>query len=490
MGKAIIAALLALILVLGVVGVGVYYNQPKVAAREALIGAIEDLGDRDEIAPIVNMFKKGSLEVSGTVKSELTDLEDDINFGGKFYFADKEFMAENIFFKMGKDYDYAIDQAYGSKDLVYISSDSILDGTLGIIKGETADAFEKWDLIEDLEIPEEAVKAITAIFEAYDDGEFDDIDKDIKKIADKYEKFIIKTIEDNAEYEAETESVKVGGDKMDARVITVTIDGEAMVAIVEALCEEIVNDDELRDTVEKYVDIIQPALDEAGLLEDDMDVMEYYDDAMEELEDAVKDIDDEIPEDVALVLEVVTPKFIPKLMKLNVITVEDDKEMNVLTLDLGKDGMKKTNHIEVSVSDDYATVIYDISENSKSAYEAELSFEMNSAEVTVATIEINKDKDTFEFAVPMAELVVTGDWVTDGGETAITLDEIKVGDETIDGVTVKLVINEKDKMPKPLDKGDVKNIFETKMEDFEKIVEKLGIEGAKEDTGIIEEIEE
>ena len=457
MKKLIIAAIAVVLVVGGVLtGIAIYNNQPNVVVRNALLNTLEDLGKRDEIAPLANMMEKGSLEVKAEVDGdEFPMIDEDINASGKMYFSKDAFMLDGLKFKYGDEISLT-GSAYIDEDVIYVQNKEILDGTYGIVRGEMAKAFKKSVLAE--EIPEENLDLIAQILEDYDDGKDLELKKDLEKYVEKYVKIAVKALEENAEYEAENDEVKINGEKVNARVIEVTINGETLAAIAEAVVDELANDKDLRKTILGYAEGYEEFLQDEGILEDDLEDM--YDELMETLEDSVDSVEELLEEDI--VIRVVTAKTSAKLMQLS---VDYDKE-TLFTLDIGKAGIKKTDTVSLTIAD-MATVQYNIKTNDSKAYEAELTFKLDGEKkaTTLCKISVDHKKDTFKVSIPEADIVASGKFVSKSGVTTITLNKITGAVELKEGFELTLIIDEKDKMPKPESK--VTNIFKITEEDIE-----------------------
>ena len=214
MQKWLIAVIVAAVVVVGtVVGVTAYANQPEVVTRNSVADLLKGFTQRQEIEPVLNMLKEGSLEVNAKLSGDQEEMPEwlaDLEAGGKIYFGKREYMLDNLYVKNSTD-EISLN-AYVGEDLIYVSNEEILDGSWGIIRGEAADAFEDWVMAE--ELPESVKEAILGALEAYDDGVDKDFTKDFEKLIDKYKKVVVKAIEDNATYESESDDVKVGGERM------------------------------------------------------------------------------------------------------------------------------------------------------------------------------------------------------------------------------------------------------------------------------------
>ena len=460
--KKLIIAAIAIVLVVGgvLVGIAIYNNQPNVVVRNALLNTIEDLGKRDEIAPVANMLEKGSLEFKAETDGDTFPLGgEDISASGKMYFSKDAFMLDGLKFKYGDEISLT-GSAYVSEDLIYVQNKEILDGTYGVVRGEMAKAFKKSAIAD--EIPEEYIDLVMQILEDYDNGKDQDLKKDLEKYVEKYVKTAVLALEKNADYEAETDEVKINGEKVSARVIEVTIDGDTLAAIIEAVGEELESDKKLRKLVLDYADDYEDYLQEYGILEDDLD--EMYDQLVEAVVDSADLVEDLLEEEI--VIRVVTAKTSAKLMQLS---VDYDKE-TLFTLDIGRAGIKKTNTISLNVAD-MVTVKYNIKTNTSKAYEAELTYQLDGEKkaTTLGKISVDHKKETFKLTIPEADITASGKFSSKNGVTTITLNKITGAVEIKEGFKLTLVIDENDKMPKPASK--VTNVFKITEEDIEEFAD-------------------
>lgn len=470
MKKIIIALVAALTVCAGTAaGTTVYVNQPEVVARNAIADVIEGFSEREEIAPVLNMLTEGSLEVSA--KSNMDDADvpailSDLEAGGKIYFAENALMLDGFYAK-ADDIEFRAD-AYMDEDLIYVTNDDILGGSWGIIRGEMAKAFSDSELIESLGMPTEAEDAILDVLEAYDDNRAKELREDITKYTEKYMKIAIKAVEDNAEYESESDEVKVGGERINARVITITVDAEAAAGIIEDIYDELKKDDKLRDTVIKYGDEFEEALKTAKVMSDDEDIADLYDEFIDEIGDSIDELDTD--EEGEVVVEIVTPKLSSTLLKLSVKVKEDGYNETLLTLDVGEEGIKDSQLISVNIGG-YTTIEYEIEENTSKEYASSMKVKSGDSSTTLFKLSIDKSEDEFKITVPEAEASVSGTWVDKGKTTTVTVNKIRVDDVTIDEFEITLILKEKDNMPNPVSKKDVKNILDITEDDVTEFAE-------------------
>ncbi len=467
MKKLIIIVAAALLVVVGAVGtvVGVN-NSPKVAAMHAITNTLEDLTKRDEVAPIFKAMNGGSLafSVEGTDIAELMDLDDKVEMSGKLYMNQDKmtFMLDELSFEMG---DLSLSgQVYASNDVVYISNPEILDGTLGVERGTLVKELKRSVLApasdSDYALDDEDYEILKDIFAALDDEVDRDLLKDLEKVSQRYVKQAWKLVGKYAEFEAETDDVRINGDRQKARVITVTLDDKAACRIVEDMIEYLLDDDDLADLVKEYGDRLESILKTTLNMED---LNRVYEDLLDELDDNRDEVLDGVKEIMQedLVVTIVTP---PATADLLMLTVEYGKT-EVIQIELGHEGVKKTDLITITAPGIEAS--YAIQENTRKSYEAVLTVN----EIDLVKIEIDRSRDNFELEL-MNELILEGDWSTKGKKTSITVDTVKINGERYTYLKLELVLNESDKMPAR--EKNVDSILAVDEKDIEKWEKKVG----------------
>lgn len=475
--KLLALILSAVVVVGGGAAVTVVSNRPETVAMNAISGAIEDFCAREDVAPLLSVFKEGSVEFAYE-GIELDGEDDEVSItgaaasnilssakiSGKVYFAENSFMVENL----SAEYeDVKLSASFFlSDDAIGISENEILDASVGIVKGDAADDF--MDSIfafgsgSEYELDEETTDMIANALKVYDELDVKGMKKDVQKLYESYVKELYKAIKDHAEFESESDKVKLSTGKTNARVITITIDAEAAANIIADFYEFLCDDDQLVDFLDKYEDAFAPVL-EASEYDEDKSIADMYEEALEEYEDYIDELVDmaeDSDDDEELVIEVITSKVGSNLLKLN---VKYEKE-SVFAIDFGKDGAKKSNEITLTV--DGEKYAYEISENSSKAYEAE--FSVNGEKIF--TLEIDKKDDAFELAFADGDVVIKGDMIIKNKSTTIEISKITAYDTTIK-TDITLILKQKDKMPKFDDKFD--NISDITEADIEGWIEEL-----------------
>ena len=449
-------------------GTGVYLNQPEIAARNAIVGAIEDFGERDEIKPLVNMTKEGSLEIEAAIDSEELGAElgfDSASIGGKFYYGENQFLIDDLHVKVGDIVNVSAN-LYSSDDRIYIENDEFLGGAWGFEKGKTSESFADSIFAPDsgsaYALPEEAYEIIDGMLKYYDECNVEDTRKDLGKFIEDYLKVAVKSISKNAEYESDNDKVDVGDDSVNARVITVSINEDTIVAVLEDIYAEMEKDKDLKKFVTEQAEALLEHID----LDMDIEADEIYDNLLDALDEAVDVAKDEI-EDVDIELEIVTPKMSSKLMKL-VVSSDGDE---IFTLDLGKDGIKDSERIELIIGEEIS-VVYEIEEHSKKIYKSALEVEYDGTEVFAMDFEFDAKEEYFEISIDDLGVSLSGSYTVDGDVYTFICNEISAAGETIEDVfSIKIAIEEKADMPDILEPDEVNDIFDIEESDINKIIE-------------------
>lgn len=474
MKKLIIIAIAAFLALGGVIGTTVgINNSPKVVAMKAITNAVEDFTKRDEIAPILNAMNGGSLsfKVEGDEMEDIIGSEGKVEVSGKIYMnLDKEAVMLDEFVLDMADISLS-GQAYLSRDLLYITNKEILDGTYGLERGSLVKNLRKSVFAPDSDteyaMSEEDFKTLEEFCELMDDKVDVKMQKDLQKVYERYMKKAWKLVGEYAEFESETDTVRINGDRKKARVITMTLDDKAVSMIAEEMMEYLVDDEDLADMIEEYGDRFAETLKSVYQIND---LSEEYDDLLDRIEENMDEVIDSIEASMTedLVVTIVTPPASSDLLMMSV--KYDNSEM--IKLEIGHEGIRKTDCITVKI--DGSEISYVIEEDSRKTFEAKLM----SNNTTVASIEIDRSRDEFELDLG-GEFVLEGDWNSKGKETNIVVDTLKIDGERYGDINLELVLNESDRMPSRAKK--VVSVFAIDEEDVEawgeRINDMLGVGG-------------
>ncbi len=452
--------------------VGIVSNLPKNVFAKSVVGFFEDAVEREEIEPIYNMLKKGSLEASlSKVKYEGIDFMEDRSFSGKVYFSDKGLAVKDV--QVDMDGLQIEGEAYLTSDLVYVQEKHILDGSYGIKKKnfekDLGDSIFAYDSESAYAISDEdTYNALIDTVNCIDE----DMAKDFEKVSKKYIKKFWKIVSKHADFDKRGSVEKLAGKRTSVRSITMSIDGRAMANIAEDMYDFMESDKALVKFLREYQDafsLMYCHVDEDS--DAPTNIVEEYEMWLEEFEDQVEmfsDAADELDDEGEVVIELATPKLSSKLLKLTASVEYDDYSMEMLTLDCGKEGIKDTDYISLKAGSD--KIVYEIDKNTRREYEAALKVDGEK----VLEVSVDRAKDEYEFEIGGTKL--KGEIFTKSKVTTITVDKIiekNYSGSSTTNLDLKLIIDQKDKMPSA--PKNFNTLADIKEEDFDVWAEALGV---------------
>ena len=520
--KKIIASIIAAVVVIGIIVAVIVLNNPKFVFDQSLEGALKGLGKRSEFATLHKSSDCGSVLLEGTIDDEeLLGEGNEVSFGGKFYTQsgkkpeDAGVYMEDLNFTLSSDGGEAEFKAsaYFSTEYMYVADCNLMDGTYGLVRGDLQDEFmdSEWidEIFADMNDGEELKESIGNVLGYIDDKKEQALVEDAAEKLEEYAKLLKKLLSDHAKFEMEVKKVDCGDERVKSRVVTMTLDQDAVAAILEEMIATLREDDELRTLVMDHgEELLSLFGDYLEVLDEDFDM----DETMEEVEEFYDNLFSKSDwretiyelknEEFEVRIQVASALLTPTLRKLTMTLDGEGRRMQEYVLNIGSDGVKKSNHFSFEANG-VMLFAYDITENSKSKYTSALSVPMYNPEkgreemTAVATLEVNRNKEKYtltlidsswdsdfnmdtyteEYYFREDKIVATGKLADDGKVIKITLDQIKFlydDDETENesySFDISLTINVKDKMPDVKDSSKVKSIFEMDMEDFEEIAE-------------------
>ena len=472
-------------------------NTPEAAFRNSLASFATDLGELPVLKTWLNMCQHGSLELQGALNvGELaasmgeTGVRGQISAGGKFYYSSNGFFIQNLnldIYAPDDDVNLSVSgDLFMSPDYIYVKNDNILGGAVGLISGEMAKALENCAWKD--EIPAEMMNMFIMLAKFYDgdmDQAAEDAIEDIRPVVERYIEVISDSLEKNAKFTDEIKSVTVGGEDVESRVVTLTVDEKAVVGLINDVYAVVKDDAELRALIVKYGDMLKDYTGGTG-----EDLAQAYDQMLTELGSQLDSLDEEIPQG-AIRASVATPKDASTLRKL-VVSMrdggEDAETVDLLTLDAGKGGVLDTNCITLDIMGETA-VSYKIDQNDESGYKASLIATYMAypdtkvgeepqppyqETMTCFTLEVNKQAGTYALSIPEANLAMGGTFKVEGDKTTILFNSLTIENETYNkGFSMTLIIDENDEMPAVLGKDQVTNVFDLTMDDINTFVDRF-----------------
>ncbi len=460
--------LVALLLGGGVTVGALYFTSPEYVLIHSITGAVEDLGKREELEPFRGVFSEGSLEFRfvGTEDVKLSkDAGEELS--GKLYFSEDAVMLDNLSWRLGgKNAPTLTMDAYLDSQRAYVSNEEILGGTYGAERGNLVDQWKKsifaFGKGEYSVETQEEHDAIVRMLEVLDEKEqTDQISEDAAKLLEQYAKDFYRLLCKNGELTSEySDRVKVGNERISARVLTLTIDNEEFADALNSLYDQASSDQELSALMGQISDLLTDEdWEDIGF---EGTLFEWYDEMFVEdkdglIEDAIQDIEDL---DFKIEITAVTPRFGTKLMKLDV-KFSSHGDHASLSLNCGTEGIKKTDKISLTFED--LALIYTVKTDTASTYKGLLELDLNTAGYYTAEMKIDKNKETYR--LELFELYsdgtksgydVKGDWEQDKDMTTISVDSVKkigiAGDleatETY-RCDIRLIFLKEDTMPVP-----------------------------------------
>ncbi len=502
----LIVALAAVVALGGIgIGIGISLNRPQIVMQTTVQNLLQDAFARDEFGAITGLFNGGSVELIMSAEGE----GNEISLEYKEYFGLKSYQTYIEKAKIAVN-DFSVDgSAYVGEDYMYVSVPSLYNSPIGIARGKTAKEFADslfvFESDTDYELPQEASDAITVFCRIYDDAKDKEAVEDIKELLESYVKALMDSISKHADIEKENESVKIHGDHVNARVITIEVDAECAFNVLCDLYEEIKEDNRIPNLIKKYGKLADKYVEGTsleGLLqtelgEDEDDdltdiLLEAYDDMLDDIDNAIDDVEDEMDSgSPKVVVEMVTKKSSSTLMALNVAVKESGEKMEVLDVQIGKDGIKNTEKITAEFMQEFV-VEFAVKQDDKDGYKCEFTLDESGEAVGTLFAKIDRAGGKFSFGATIEgeSYEITGKYDKSGKKHTFELkdavytdasgDQSSLADElaaaTFDvelDVEIKVIICENDK-PKPLAKSKLKSAFTLNEDDFEDI--KIAVE--------------
>ena len=403
-----------------------------------------------------------------------------MQLSGKAYFAKDAFMLENVSVTgIGKSNLSLEFDAYFDKSTAYVTEEKILGGTYGIEIGELADDLSNSVVAPskntDYSLDQKTFDRIKKVLEYVDDMDTESMTKDVEKMVTRYVKQGWKILEENAEYDSKTKKVSVGGSKIEARIITVTIDKYALIDMIEDVLDYVEDDDELYDYLAENYDQIAGLVDYGDIMPQNFDKL--WEETIKAVRETVSYIQQMQINDITV--ELVTPKFSSKLLKVSLLYGGN----TLGSLDVGEDGVKESEKITFTArGHEY---VYEIKENSKDTFEATFTAPIyvwdsktwESSYVKTEVLKLVVDYDDNEYKCSFNNVYssgfVSGEIVKElfgFGPTTVTVDTVDIKGFVLK-LDAELVFKNNDKMPKP--ETDITSVLLITESDINKWMDKL-----------------
>ncbi len=482
----IVLAVAVVLLASGGLGVYLYAHTPENAVFSAVVDTFDDALARDEVAPMYHVLERGSIAVSiDELADEDYDLLEGGRISGKVYFSQKGLMIEGADVQYD---DFALSgDLYVSDEMIYVNEEEIIKGAYGAKYADLADDFANsifaYGSGSDYAIEDE--EAYDAILRALESMDNSDMSKDAEKLVKRLVQDAWDIVCDNADFESKNKKVRLNDGKKKVRVITVTVDADALSDMLADLYDYLLEDEEIPEFFEKHGEVLFTETSGGGYYIGDMyfahadSAVEAYKLFLEELEKEIDTLCDRIERSEyykEIKLEFVMSRTSNTLLKLTV----DSGDYEVLSVDFGSKGVKRTNEIAILV--DGVEIEYTVEQNDRKGYEARLELDGDE----IIKISVNRSKETFAiyFDVDGNGARLGGTFHTDFGKTELTVNKLMLYEsyystserdyveETFDyAVDITLEIRERDRMPSaPV---EYETIADIKDSDIEKWMERI-----------------
>lgn len=269
---------------------------------------------------------------------------------------------------------------------------------------------------------------------------FEELSEKLNQVLERYTELAIEAACEKGNAEKSDETISVGSDRVDTTAVTLTFDRDAMQAFLTVLYDEFIEDEELRELLEEYVEL--SAVQVSG-----QSAQDIVDELYEELSrDDFYDMLDGIKADLEL--------------KAVFYVAESNKHLAALKISEGNNGslmltlgeaLAKTEEISFSYEDRYerVDVIYSISENTADTYRAK--FTVSEDGDVAVSCKIDWDKSSGEFEISGSadydDFGIKGSLIWKEDEIRLSVREISDDYMTAD-VDVSLTFAQNTPMPK------------------------------------------
>jgi hypothetical protein len=502
----LIVALAAIIAIGGVgIGIGIFVNRPQIVMQTTVQNLIQDAFARDEFGVVTELLETGSFEVIMSAEGD----GNEVSFEYKEYFGLKKYQTYIEKVKLSAN-DFSVEgSAYVGEDYMYVSAPLLYNSPIGIARGKTAEEFADslfaFESGSEYEFDQELSDAITVFCRIYDDAKDKEAVEDIKELLESYVRILMDSISKHADIEKENDSIKIHGDRVNARVITVEVDAECAYNVLCDLYDELKDDNRIPKLIKKYGKLADKYVEgtslegviQTNLGEDEDDdltdiLLEAYDDILDDMDSMIDDAEDALDDGGSkIVIEMATKKSSSTLVALNVAVKDGGEKMEVLDVQLGKGGIKNTEKITVEVMQEFVAE-FAVKQDDKDGYKCEFTLAEGDEEVGILFAKIDRAGGKFSLGATVEgeSYEITGKYDKSGKKhtfelkDAVYTDSHGVQTSLVDElasmaldidleVEIKVIICEKDS-PKPLAKSKLKSAFTLDEEDFDDI--KIAVE--------------
>lgn len=437
-------------------GIVFFSNTPKNVFTRSLAKSISGIIERDEFAPIVEVFNGGSIEID-------YNSQDGLSANSKVYFnlEDQEVFVENLKVTQGENSISA--EIYYNEDTIWVKNEEYLGGTYGLQMNNLAEQFKNSIFYHEKDskyaLDKETSEMVLEVLKNFDDSS-KNMKNDILELEQKYIDKIAELIGKHGSFKSSEE---------EQRVVSLMIDEVAACEMARELLDFIIKDEELKEIVIKYVNSYIST--SAPVAPDGMSGESIYQDVIDELKEMLEEVEDIKLEKFMVTLYVVTPKLSTNLLEFRVsIDVEGEQGDGEFKISFGDKGVEKTNEIIAYINGE-KVLDYCVVEDTKDVLILEMNYYDKPEKIRCFKMELNKEAGTFNVVIGEDLLQISGGYQVDGKKYTLTPAKVVVQGDIINLEGLTITICTKEKFPKV--KNDFTSIFEITEEKLQEIEEKF-----------------
>ncbi len=449
-GKKKILVILGILgFVLLVAGV-IVWNTPKIVIAHSLTSAIEDFGEREELAFALEMLNGGSLEVN--VKGEGLSLD------GKVYMNLEEYclLADSVTYKNSSATYFA--SCCVSPESIWVhSKNGLPNGVFGLTPGQALKNLDKYCEKNNISKEGNDYDILHSICQIIDYGESAELFEDIFEVTEEVQKERYKLLLEHAEIDVKIKTVNIDGKNVTARVYKILLDERAL---DEADCdyyEYLAESRAVKKLLEKYDTFF---IDMLGGNSKKDDVLDLFDEWIRKAEKAVDN------EGCTYTLKLTTSLLTSTMLEFSVFYEWESEswtyDTEMFSVKCDTKGVDKSDLLEFVIYDEVYT--YEVKKNDKNRFVAELSSEWLEVEFFY-----NKERDDFTLEVTeiyedeKTELVyIEGELCVEKGKIEINSEKVRLNEKETN-FSIALCLLKKDEMPTY--SYDATALYDSKFED-------------------------
>ena len=437
-------------------------ESPKVLFQKAVSRTVNSY-EKIEAADVAKKVVSGG---SFEIKAEDLKLDDETKAEGSALFyanSSKKTGAVVLNAKIGDEtYDAAV---YASTKSVVAQSAKLFGSNVyGVNIQKAVENFKKsvfyFESDSDNALPESASEEILNALQQLKDT--DAIEKDGKKLYDKYLKKLYKLCGDNAEFTKENTDADVLGESVSSTLLTVKLTNESISKIVSDFWKDAKSDKALKSFIsDRLIPLLADKYEDVGDLYDDID---------SEVEDIVEDLEDA---DITITLKYYLNKSSGAIMKAS-LTVKQGNNKATYGVELGRT-FKKFEGFRVTIksgNSDTESIWVKVTSDTKEELKISV-IATDSFKIPEITLKYTKADGNIKITIPGGydgDTVIKLTYTKSGSTHTFLLNSITVDDEKFElpfGGKYSVIVNTKAKAPSaPSKYTDILTMTDEKFDEF------------------------